>query len=248
VVAVVVVIRSGGPRSSRPPCQVVAASATYPLALDQAANATTIAAVAKRMGLPDHAVSVALAAALQESGLHNIDFGDRDSLGLFQQRPSQGWGTPDQIMTPSYAAGAFFGHLALIAGWQNLPVTEAAQQVQRSAAPDAYAPWEAEARVLAQAMTGEVPAGLACQYRAEPGPTQDGSLAAGLAKEIGQPGIGAVVTTARGWTVANWLVGHAQQYVIGSVTFNGQMWTAKTGAWQPALPADLQVQIGRVPA
>ena len=81
----------------------------------------------------------ALAAAFQESGLHNLSHGDRDSLGLFQQRPSQGWGTPSQIMDPGYAAGAFYHRLAQVTGWQTTSVTDAAQQVQRSAAPDAYA-------------------------------------------------------------------------------------------------------------
>ena len=85
-----------------------APTTTYTLDIDQAANSTTIAAVGKRLGLPDHAVTVALAAALQESRLHNLPYGDRDSLGLFQQRPSQGWGTATEILTPSYAAAAFF--------------------------------------------------------------------------------------------------------------------------------------------
>ena len=72
--------------------------------------------------------------ALQESGLHNLSYGDRDSLGLFQQRPSQGWGTPAQIMSPRHAAAAFYRRLSRIAGWQAMPVTEAAQTVQHSAA------------------------------------------------------------------------------------------------------------------
>ena len=149
---------------SSQPCLVRISSTTYRLASDQAANATTVAAVGKRLGLADHAVTIALAAALQESGLHNVGHGDRDSLGLFQQRPSQGWGTPAAILTPRLAAARFYERLAMVAGWRTLSVSAAAQRVQRSAAPNAYADWELEARDLAQAMTGESAAGLACQY------------------------------------------------------------------------------------
>jgi len=124
---------------------------TYTLDIDQAANSTTIAAVGKRLGLPNHAVTVALAAALQESRLRNLPYGDRDSLGLFQQRPSQGWGTSAEILTPSYAAAAFFRELIRVNGWATLPITVAAQEVQRSGAPTAYAQWEPQARALAMA-------------------------------------------------------------------------------------------------
>src|SRR6202040_3382624 len=112
-------------------CRASAGSSRFVLDLDQANHATTIAAVGKRMGLPDHAVTIALAAALQESQLHNLDHGDLDSLGLFQQRPSQGWGTAAEVMTPSYAAAAFYEHLVRVPGWETLPVTVAAQRVQR---------------------------------------------------------------------------------------------------------------------
>jgi hypothetical protein len=153
-----------------PGCHVSLDNQTYTMSPEQTVHATTIAAVGKRMGLPDHAVSVALAAALQESRLHNLGHGDRDSVGLFQQRPSQGWGSASQLLTPTYAAGAFYRHLARVPGWEALPVTTAAQRVQRSAAPSAYAQWEHEARAIAQAATGEIPAGLSC--RADVGPTQ----------------------------------------------------------------------------
>ena len=82
-------------------CQAGAGSVSYRLDLEQAANATTVAAVGKRLGLPDHAVTIALAAALQESKLRNLSHGDLDSLGIFQQRPSQGWGTASQVMVPA---------------------------------------------------------------------------------------------------------------------------------------------------
>jgi hypothetical protein len=160
-VAVFVVLRDSGP--SGPPCTVALDGHTYGLAREQAANAHTISQSATNLGLPHHAVTVALAAAFQESGLRNLTYGDRDSLGLFQQRPSQGWGTPPQLLDTRYASEAFLRALARVPGWAVLPVGEAAQRVQHSAAPDAYAKWETEARALARAVTGEVPGALTCR-------------------------------------------------------------------------------------
>ena len=144
------------------PCRVVADSKSYPLDRAQAANAGIIATAAATVGLPHHAVTIGIAAALQESRLHNLAYGDRDSLGLFQQRPSQGWGTPAQILDPHFAATSFFRHLAKIEGWPAMTVSDAAQQVQHSAQPYAYAAWGNEARALARATTGELPGALSC--------------------------------------------------------------------------------------
>ena len=113
-----------------PRCAVVSGNgdgATYELSAEQAVNASTVAAVGTRRGMPERAVTIALATALQESGLHNVRHGDRDSLGLFQQRPSQGWGTPEQILNPEYASGKFYDKLLTIPNWQILPLTVAAQ-------------------------------------------------------------------------------------------------------------------------
>lgn len=233
--------------TSKPPiapgCTVSFSSATWALDVDQAANATTIAAVGKNLGLPDHAVTVALAAALQESGLHNLAYGDRDSRGLFQQRPSQGWGTTEQIMVPRYAATVFFQHLASVSGWQTLPVTDAAQQVQHSGIPGAYAQWESEARALAQAMTGEVPAGLSCHLPNDPTNPGTASLSSTMALELGGSTLGVALDAARGWTVASWLVGHATRYGITSVGYNGQVWTPTGGSWAASGVADPQVRV-----
>jgi hypothetical protein len=121
------------------------------------ANARIIVEVGRRLGVPDRGIVIALAAAAQESGLRNLRHGDRDSMGLFQQRPSQGWGTPEEVLDPVRAARAFYGGptsptagiapgLLDIDGWSSMPVTEAAQAVQRSAHPHHYAKWEATAR------------------------------------------------------------------------------------------------------
>jgi hypothetical protein len=109
---------------------------------EQRQNAATIIGVARQKGTPPRAWLVALATAMQESTLRNINYGDRDSLGLFQQRPSQGWGSPAQVLDPVYSTTIFLDRLLQVPNWERLPVTVAAQTVQRSGFPDAYAKWE----------------------------------------------------------------------------------------------------------
>lgn len=116
------------------------------LTAEQAGHAATIKAVGARMGVPAQGQVVAVAAALQESGLRNLPYGDRDSVGLFQQRA--GWGTVAQRMRPQTAATGFYRALLKVPGWQSMTVTQAAQAVQRSAYPGAYAKWEAQARAI----------------------------------------------------------------------------------------------------
>jgi hypothetical protein len=137
---------------------------------DQAGNAATIAAVARARGLPQRAVVVALATARQESKLRNVTYGDRDSLGLFQQRPSMGWGTAEQVQDPVYAAGKFYSELVKVKNWQTLDIGVAAQKVQKSADPggSSYQQWEPLATVLAQSLTGDPGVSLTC---APDGPT-----------------------------------------------------------------------------
>ena len=130
------------------------------------ANAATIAAVGLIRGVPRRALVVALATALQESKLDNLTGGDRDSVGLFQQRPSQGWGTVEQIADPRYAANAFYTALLKVHGWQNMRVTDAAQAVQRSAYPEAYQQWAADGRGTGHGLQrGNVPGGDLCPFR-----------------------------------------------------------------------------------
>lgn len=229
-------------------CRVRLDESTYSLDLEQAEHATTIAATGKRLGLVDHAVTVALAAALQESNLHNLAHGDRDSLGLFQQRPSQGWGTAGQVMDPNYAATAFFTHLAKIDGWENLPVTTAAQEVQRSGAPSAYAKWEAKARAIAIATTGEKPAAFTCEGPKPKVATSERVLQTTMRAELGPTDLAATVPAARGWTVASWLVAHSQRLGISAVTFDGHRWTPSSGKWAGHSPAVSRVQIERTAA
>ncbi|GAA3689452.1 hypothetical protein GCM10022204_00170 [Microlunatus aurantiacus] len=125
---------------------------------EQVRNAAVIIAEGKKAGIPAFGWVVAIAAALQESGLRNLDYGDRDSQGLFQQRPSSGWGTVQQIRDPELASRAFYGvashtsnkGLVNVSGWQSMSVAAAAQAVQISAFPSAYAKWEAASRAIVQ--------------------------------------------------------------------------------------------------
>jgi len=121
---------------------------------EQVANAVTIATVGVQLVVPPRGQIIALATAIQESGLRNLPYGDQDSVGLFQQRPSQGWGTPAQLLDPAYAATRFYQALLAEPGWQTLPLTVAAQDVQHSGHPDAYAVHEGAATQLYAAITG----------------------------------------------------------------------------------------------
>ncbi|MFG1764763.1 hypothetical protein ACGFIH_15625 [Micromonospora parva] len=119
---------------------------------EQTANVKAIIAATKKAGLPERAAVISIATSLQESKLENLghlgDANDHDSLGLFQQRPSSGWGTPEQITDPEYSTTAFLKGLKQVDGWQDMPLTVAAQTVQVSAYPDAYAQWEQQAADL----------------------------------------------------------------------------------------------------
>ncbi|MFG2381162.1 C40 family peptidase [Streptomyces avermitilis] len=119
---------------------------------EQVPNAETIQATGVAMNIPARGQIVALSTALQESGLRNLTYGDRDSLGLFQQRPSQGWGTANEILDPVHASTKFYERLEKVSGWQSLSVTQAAQAVQKSGFPEAYAKWEPLATALQQAI------------------------------------------------------------------------------------------------
>ncbi|MEU8913127.1 C40 family peptidase [Streptomyces nigrescens] len=126
-------------------------------AKEQIPNAKTILATGLAKKVPARGQIVALATALQESGLRNLDYGDRDSLGLFQQRPSQGWGTAQQVRDPVRASTKFYEALLKVSGWQSMTVAQAAQTVQASGFPDAYAKWEPLATALQKAIVKNLP-------------------------------------------------------------------------------------------
>jgi hypothetical protein len=224
-----------------PHCTVTSedGSRRYTLEPEQAANAATIEAVGSARGLPERAVTIAIATAMQESSLRNLDYGDRDSLGLFQQRPSMGWGTPEEVQDPVYAAGAFYERLVEVPGYLTLPLTVAAQEVQRSAFPDEYAKHEANASLLAAALTGRAPAALTCTPGDPPVTGDPDVVLARMVREFGEgvtPGgagqeltvpVPADAEPRRGWELAHWSVAHAAELGIERVTFGDRVWESR---------------------
>ena len=141
-------------------CTVTVDDFTTALTWEQAENVSIIVGESIRRELPPRAATIALVTAYQESDLRNLDHGDRDSVGLFQQRPSQGWGTVEEIMDPWYSAGKFYEALVTIPDWQNGIINDVAQAVQRSGYPQAYAQHEPKGRAWASALTGHSPAAV----------------------------------------------------------------------------------------
>lgn len=141
----------------------------------QSANARIIVGVAAQAELPARAAVVAVAAAKQETDLRNVPYGDRDSLGLFQQRPSQGWGSPRQLLDPVYASANFYSHLVAVPRWRQLPLTVAAQTVQRSAFPNRYAQWKPLASRVVAGVSGQDPQAMSCELDDEGAPSGGGS-------------------------------------------------------------------------
>jgi hypothetical protein len=229
-------------------CTAKAGDGLVTLDVDQMANAATIAAVGIRRQMPSKAVQIAIATALQESKLRNLSGGDRDSIGLFQQRPSQGWGTPAQVGNPSYAANRFYGALLRVKHWQSLPITQAAQAVQHSGFPDAYAQWETEAGTLSAALLGGSSGSVTCYV--DSAPVRSGAAALGVLAKAFKSDWGTlasleyaaapdtmaltVTETTAGWQYAHWLVAHAHDSGIMRVRFGNLQWTAKGGSWDTA--------------
>jgi hypothetical protein len=239
VVALVRAIGDPDPVELTGSCTVAGTDLT--LTAEQAASAATIAAVGRARGLPERAVVIALATAQQESTMRNLDHGDRDSLGLFQQRPSQGWGTPEQVRDPVYAAGEFYDGLVRVRNWETRRLTEAADAVQRSAFPEAYQKHSPLAEQLTAAFTAAEPGRLTCRHepRAPGGRlSQRVTAVAGITeRELGATTterFGAVeVDPAAGWPTVTWAVAHAERLGLRSVSFAGSEWTPGTG-WTPS--------------
>ncbi|MER6592709.1 hypothetical protein ABT214_12800 [Micromonospora purpureochromogenes] len=151
-VAVVQADKPGVDKSKLMPHGVQGKQSRIDLDDEQTANVKAIIAATKKSGMDERAAVVAIATALQESKLENLGHlgarNDHDSQGLFQQRPSSGWGTVEQITDPEYSTMAFLKGLKQVDGWQDMPLTKAAQTVQVSAYPDHYAQWEKQAADL----------------------------------------------------------------------------------------------------
>ncbi len=205
--------------------------------LEQARWTSLMAAMAQNRGLPPRATTIAIATAYQESRIHNIDYGDRDSVGLFQQRPSQGWGTVEEILQPAYSIGKFYDGLVKVADYTTLEITAAAQAVQRSAFPQAYAQHEPASRALASSLRGYSPAAFTCQLN-ETGRGSANAVLDDVNAAFGS--LGGVVegddvvtrftgtpddTRIRGWSLAHYAVANASHLGITSVSFDGRRWS-----------------------
>lgn len=242
----------------------------------QLQHASTINAVGLQRTMTERARVIAIATAWQETTLRNLTGGDRDSVGLFQQRPSQGWGEPAQLLDPVFASDAFYDALLKVDGWQQLSLTAAAQAVQYSGFPDAYARWEPDATTLVRALSGADPVLLTCPADAlVPDPIAAvrevpaeataaapalRTLLATLVAEVGAPasisvtddGTSALVGTGSDQlarVVAAWSVAHATGGGLADVTVGGRSYSGN--AWRDAADGALptgQVRLTVAPA
>ena len=212
-------------------CVATANGRSVVLDLEQARLTSIIVGLSVRRGLAPRAASIAMATVYQETGIRNLDYGDRDSVGLFQQRPSQGWGTVEQLQDPYYATRKFYEALVKVRGWETGDINDVAQRVQRSGYPEAYRDHEADGRVLASVFTGSSPGGLTCLERAGRAGNADG-LVASLKKSLGAVDSavdGATVTLDVGrerlaWAYAHHAVANAARYGVTAVTIGDQVW------------------------
>jgi hypothetical protein len=230
----VTLLRSGGsapPGPGQQRCVATVGGRSVALDLEQARLTSVIVGLSVRRGLAPRAASIAMATVYQETGIRNLDYGDRDSVGLFQQRPSQGWGTPQQLQDPYYATGKFYDALVEVDGWESGDINDVAQAVQRSGYPEAYRDHEADGRVLASALTGQSAAALSCLDRRDRA-GDPRALTQSLTKTFGRvrpEREGGVVTVAArtdalAWAYAHHAVANASAFGVVEVETLGQVW------------------------
>lgn len=214
-------------------CTATVNGATATIDPEQARNAAIIAGGSIKRGLKPRAASIALATAFQESDIRNLDYGHSDSLGLFQQRPSQGWGTAEQVTDPWYSSKAFYKALVKVPKWQTRDLNDVAQAVQRSAYPDAYRKHVDRARILASSLTGETPASFTCVIN-KPKPADPDGMKTFLTKTLGNTitvtttDDGLKVTTKKpqvAWAAAQEAIAVTGDYGLSSVRVGDATWT-----------------------
>jgi len=224
-------------------CTAGSGHAAVALDPQQAQIAATIAGVAHHRGMPARALTVAYATAMQETHLHDPDYGDLDSVGVFQQRPSQGWGPASRLIDPVYASTRFFRALGGIHGYQRMPVYKAAQAVQHSADGSAYRQYQTLAGHLTTAFTGTSPRAVWCWPAAHAaGSAQLTPAHRAIVKAFGPLSASRSATGGDapsllvqapqadlGWSVAAWLVTHAGKYRLHDVRYAGFRWPAPAG-------------------
>jgi hypothetical protein len=212
----------------------------YDIDTSQAAVASTMVGVVTRRELPERAAVLVLAAALQESKLRNLALGegDRDSVGVLQQRPSQGWGTEAQLHDLRFATGAFLDALlAKVPDWQTEDLAVAIQEVQISADGSAYAQHEAEAEALSHALIGTLQAGITCSFDKPTEVAPVATVAAQLVRDLPVKTPTTTASTVRvpgaRWQTAAWFVANADRLGIDKVAYDGKQWTRAKG-WKSA--------------
>jgi hypothetical protein len=245
VVAGAIVLWSGYQKEPLPiedRCVATAGGRTTVIDPEQARNAAVIAGMSIKRGLKSRAASIALATAYQESDIRNLDYGHSDSIGLFQQRPSKGWGTVEQIMDPWYSTRSFYRVMERIKHWETKDINNVAQAVQRSAYPEAYRKHVDKARTLASALTGETPASFTCVV-ATPASANAAGLRTFLHKTLGDTVTiattedGLTVTTTKtkdAWAVAQLAIAAGSDFGLSSVRLGSYSWTHTTSglaAW-----------------
>jgi len=209
--------------------------ASYSVDTGQAAVAATMVSVVVTRNLPERAAVLTLAAGLQESKLRNLapGDGDRDSVGVLQQRPSQGWGTNAQLNDLHYATGKFLDALVKLPNWQTDPLADAIQAVQISADGSAYAKHEALAQALSDALMGVTPAGITCTFRHATSPATAQAISTQLTGDlpVKPPTVTekTIAVPQASWTTAAWFVAQAGQLGIKTVSYSGQRWQSGQG-------------------
>lgn len=220
-------------------CMVRGSDYDVPLDTGQAGIAATIAGVARHRAMPVRAVTIAYATALQESDLENLPYGDRDSVGVFQQRPSQGWGTRQHLLDPVYASSRFFAALADVPRYRHLAIYQAAQAVQHSADGYAYSQYSGQGAIMAAGFTGRIGRAVWCWYGSGiSGAAHLTAASRELTRTFGPLQVGHISDPmiavrvrfrSAGWAVASWLVSHASSYGIREVRYRGYQWSAAHG-------------------
>jgi hypothetical protein len=214
----------------------------YSLDLDQTENASVMVSLVIKRNLPERAAVLTLAAGLQESKLRNLDYGDSDSLGILQQRPSQGWGTAAQVSDVRYATGKFLDALVKVDNWKTEPLADAIQAVQRSADGSAYAKHEPQAQTMSDALMGVTAAGVSCSFDKPTVVAGASAVAKQLSADlpVSAPAITGQQLRVAGaaWTTVAWFVSHANTYGLDSVSYANQTWTRAKG-WKAGTSAEL---------
>lgn len=233
-------------------CTLTAESATVKLTHEQVRNAAIIVGVAMAdENLGERAAHIAIATAYQESGLRNLNYGDRDSLGLFQQRPSQGWGTAEQVRDPWYASKKFYSVLVKQKNWRTGDVNDIAQKVQRSGVPDGYRKHVDKAQAVAAVLSGRVPGAITCVDR-QNAVGAPSLLASDLQKTYGVKPVvkGKTLTVtaktpALAWALAHQSVADTRSAGVVSVQVANQVWTvdgSKPRPWSVTTAAPAQAR------